>query len=310
MALILGAIATGTAMLTGFFLSRTVNHISNDVTDVKKESLKIGKDGRAVIKDMRKLVRTTHHAVHSISQAIIFCVGSVGVYFMLKSICFLTGSPSSEADKKGVAYDSLPKWFWICLAVVVPLHYYGVQKEVVARLQRMFGRNPDEETSIMDLLLDGKVETIVLFLSQAAPIDFTATDSRGWTLLHSIACKREWINRFLPLVLKRVLGSEHGVSSANPDKIDWAQMDENGHQCISTAAAYGHLYEFWTAVKSHGVRYYTKHPSGKIRITHKVREVDFNRLSEEDKQRFELSEGFLLFPQIARKKTALSADGQ
>lgn len=123
-------------------------------------------------------------------------------------------------------------------------------------------------------------------------IDFTAANKHGWTLLHIIVTKEEWITAYLPLVLDRVLGAVHGPNSSNPDKIDWGQKNNDGHECISIAADWRNLHYFWRVVRERGVKYYTNYPK-KIPITRPLFRSDYDCLSDEDKQRFEPKKGMI-----------------
>lgn len=90
-------------------------------------------------------------------------------------------------------------------------------------------------------------------------------------------------------MLNRVLG-DHGPDSAAPDRIDWTAKRGGGDDCISGAALNGNLCRFWNLVKARNVRYFTAY-AGKIPINQVVKRADYDRLSAEDKKRFDLKKG-------------------
>lgn len=85
------------------------------------------------------------------------------------------------------------------------------------------------------------------------------------------------LERILELVLARL--SAHGPTSPVPDKVDWAQKDNKGHDCLSWAAYYGHLALFWRLIVKYNVSYYVNH-EGPIPITYRVHGTDIKELRE------------------------------
>eukprot|EP00796_Vickermania_ingenoplastis_P009988 gene9988-6971_t len=129
-----------------------------------------------------------------------------------------------------------------------------------------------------------------ILLRAQHPIDFTAVDSTGFTVLHFIPMvkENEGVARLLHLVLNRV--QQHPE-----DRIDWTLQTMFYNAPTDYAAIHSHL-AVWVKILVHDrpVAYFTQagRDAHRISIREKVSKKDWEQLPPEDQNRFCLEKGF------------------
>lgn len=127
-------------------------------------------------------------------------------------------------------------------------------------------------------------EFLKVLLESPNAIDFTSTRCKEKiNPFHAITmstCTRDKVRKVLELLLDRV--------AAHPeDVVDWDQKCGKKKDVVARMAEEGHLSTFWEAVKAMEIAHFVKR-DGRIRVTQPVKASDWDRISAEDKQRFEL----------------------
>lgn len=148
--------------------------------------------------------------------------------------------------------------------------------------------DPLEKMPILHrFLLFGDINAIRACFTTSMPIDFTLR-TYGETLLHCVCPgdggRSEEVSRVLHIFLDRIETYPHDI-------VDWSVKDSKGHDFLSWEGFRGRLSLVWPLLKERSVNYFMKY-EGKIPLTLKLILEDWNRLSEEDQERFFVSKGF------------------
>lgn len=194
--------------------------------------------------------------------------------------CFLT----VEAQRATVTSELLS----ICATKKWEQAEVKAVQDCISRGADVTFKSSDMDRPILsELLLQDLHPVALLCLESPVAIDFTASTNAGNTPLHVIAWYSKNSVQSMQALLRAVI---RHVASHREDRIDWSLKDKWGHECISTAAYYGHLYEWWEVVKAGNVSYYMQH-DGPIHITWAVSSADYERLSWAEQQHFVLEKG-------------------
>lgn len=159
----------------------------------------------------------------------------------------------------------------------------------------MFKSKETEDRPILHQLVEKRaLEQVRACLDTPHPINFTATDYRGRTLLHRIVLTAlsSDVSALLAMVLSRLERGHPG------DRVDWEQRDQQGHTCLSLCAGWGHLHLWWPLLLQHS-SYFAPHNqceaggcSCVIPLTEPVMRSDWNKLGPEDRRHFVLLRGY------------------